>query len=298
MDSRHLRSFVAVAERLSFRQAAERVYASQPTVTGHIQALEREVGAALFERGGRSVRLTAAGERLLPYARQVLALEAEAVEAVRAWRRGYDERLRIVASIFVAASGLPRALRTLAERRPRVEVSLRTAFSQEVLEAIGRGEAELGLSRLAPPGGAGAGRRLTAEPVVPVAPAAWGAVTLAEALAAHPLLTHNHPGYWDRLLGQLQALGLAFRPMEVRQVEVTCRLIQEGLGLSFLPVTAAAGPGLQVLPAVAGLDLPETGTWALWPRGRSPSAAAAELLDLLAQAADGRPGAWDRPRRP
>jgi|GEM_PF-136884 len=286
LDLRHLRSFVAVAEQLHFRRAAERLFLSQPTVTAHIQALEREAAAELFARGGGRVRLAPAGERLLPYARRMLALEAEAGLEIRAWRLRFDERLRIAASIFVAGSALPPALGRLLAERPRVDVALRTAFSAEVVAAVAGLEADLGLSRVAPAGEGGAGRRLMAEPVVAVAPAAWGDVSLADALDAHPLLTHNHPGYWDRLLAHLQAFGLPVRPMEVRQVEVTKRLIEEGLGLSFLPRSAVAadlGPrrALREVPPCAGLQLPEAGTWAVWPVDRPPSPTGERLLELL-----------------
>lgn len=286
LDLRHLRTFVAVAEQCHFRRAAERLFLSQPTVTAHIQALERDAGAELLQRGGGRVRLTPAGERLLPYARRILALETEAVGEIRAWRQRFDERLRIAASIFVAGSVLPPALRRLVAERPRLDVALRTAFSAEVVAAVAGGEADLGLSRVAPAGEGVAGRRLMGEPVVAVAPAAWGDVTLVEALAAHPLLTHNHPGYWDRLIAHLQTLGFDFRPMEVGQVEVTRRLIGEGLGLSFLPrstVAADLGPRgpLREVPPCAGLQLPEAGTWAVWPAHRPLVAAGERLLELL-----------------
>ena len=283
MDLRHLRTFVTVAEQGGFRRAADRLFLSQPTVTAHVQALEKELGARLLERAGRRVRETPAGERLLPHARRLVALEAEARDDVHAWQLRFEERLRIACSIFVAASALPGALRTLLGEWPRVEVALCTAFSAEVLRAVAEGEADLGLSRLEPGGAALAGRPLVSEPVVPVVPAAWGDVPLREALAAHPLLTHNHPGYWDRLLAQLAALGWSFRSMEVRQVDVTTRLIAEGLGLSFLPLSAAADQGrLRVLPLPAGLGLPLVGTWALWPADRPPTPAAERLLQLLA----------------
>lgn len=284
MDPRHLRTFIAVAEHGSFRGAAERLFVSQPTVTAHIQALEREVAAELVDRSGRVARLTPAGERLLPYARRILDLAAEAGAEIHAWRLRYDERLRIASSIFVAASVLPVAIRRLVHERPRVDVALRTGFSREVLQEVAAREADIGLSRVPPEGGGVTGRPLLAEPVVAVAPTAWGEVGLTEALAMYPLLTHNHPGYWDRLLAQLQALGMPCRPMEVRQVDVTRRLIEEGLGLSFLPASAVTGnPALHVLPPVEGLELPQTGTWALWPAERAPSEAGERLLDLLSE---------------
>ncbi len=284
VDPRHLRTFEVVADCGNFRRAAERLFLSQPTVTAHIQSLERELGTALMARTGRGSRLTPAGERLLPYARRMLALEAEAGEEIRSWRLLYDERLRIAASIFVAASALPRSIRRLLDERPRIDLVLRTGFSREVVQAVAAQEADLGLSRVPPQGEGLVGRRLLSETVVAVAPTSWGDIALNEALATRPLLTHNHPGYWDRLLAQLQALGLQLRPMEVRQVDVTRRLIEEGLGMSFLPRSAVAGnAALQEIAPVPGLDLPETGTWALWPVDRPPSQACERLLDFLQQ---------------
>lgn len=286
MDLRHLRTFVTVAEELHFRRAAERLFLSQPTVTAHVQALERAAGAPLLERGAGGVALSPAGERLLPYARRILDLEAEAGQELRAWRSRFDERLRIGASILVAVSVLPAALRQLLAERPRLDAALRTGFSREVLADAAAGEIDLGLARLEPAGPRPEGRRLAAEPVVAVGPAGMPHTTLQAALEAQPLLTHNHPGYWDRLLAQLQALGLSFRSMEVRQVDVTHRLVAEGLGISFLPLSAVAadlgaGGALRLLEPPAGLELPEAATWAVWPPGRPPGAAAERLLALL-----------------
>ncbi len=288
MDARPLSCFVAVAEQLHFRRAAESLYLSQPTVTAHIQALERGLGQALFERGGRRVRLTAAGERLLPYAKRILALQAEAEAEVRAWGERYDERLRICASIFVAAQSLPAALRRLLSERPRLDVALRTAFSADVAQAVAAGQSDLGLSRLPPEGAALVGRRLTDEPVVAVGPPALGGVCLEEALRGHPLLTRNHPGYWDRLLAALQARFGTLRLMEVRQVDVTKRMLAEGLGLSFLPQSAVAGElaagNLGSVRVPPDLSPVRVGTWAVWRRGATPGPAAARLLELLTPA--------------
>ena len=292
MDIAHLRSFTAVAEHMGFRRAAERLFLSQPTISAHVAALERELGATLFDRSGRRTRLTAEGERLLPYAQRLLALHDEAARSVGAWRQQYDERLRLIASIFVAASVLPIALRRFAAERPRVELSLRTAFSREVVAALAAGDAELGLSRLPPAGEGVEGRRLIREPVLAAAPAAWGGISMAEALQAGPLLTHNHPGYWDRVLARIAALGFSARAMEVRQVDVTRRLIAEGIGWSFLPRSAVVdlaqqGGPLRVVPPLPGLALPEAETWALWPEGRVPTASGERLVALVAEAVAG-----------
>lgn len=84
VHGRDLRYFVTVAEELHFTRAAERLFVSQPALSKQIRMLERQLGAPLFERGSDGVRLTPAGEALLPHAREVLA----------AWDRGLAETER------------------------------------------------------------------------------------------------------------------------------------------------------------------------------------------------------------
>lgn len=82
LDSRSLSLFLAVAETLSFRQAAERLHLSQPPLSRAVRELEERLGVRLFERNTKGVTLTAPGEKLLPYARGVATLLREAEAAV------------------------------------------------------------------------------------------------------------------------------------------------------------------------------------------------------------------------
>ncbi|MER6079218.1 LysR family transcriptional regulator [Streptomyces sp. NPDC001833] len=118
MELRQLSYFVAVAEELHFGRAAERLHIVQSAVSQQIQRLERELGAELFDRSPRRVRITGAGERLLPEARAVLAAAERARAAVAA-----PAGLRIGTSTGLGAH-LDRVLDAFARRAPDVPVEL------------------------------------------------------------------------------------------------------------------------------------------------------------------------------
>jgi DNA-binding transcriptional LysR family regulator len=125
VHGRDLRYFTAVAEELSFTRAAERLFISQPALSKQIRMLEKQLGVVLFERDRRTVRLTAAGEALLPHARAVLtawqAAEA-AVEEAKTAERG----TLVVGMSTGPGRGLLPALRTrLLSRHPEARLVLR-----------------------------------------------------------------------------------------------------------------------------------------------------------------------------
>jgi DNA-binding transcriptional LysR family regulator len=95
MELRHLRAFVEVAGKRHFGRAAEAMNLTQPALTQRIQSLEREVGLRLFERGPREVRLTAAGQVLLPYAKNLVQIEDRALRELKDSAAGLAGRLRI-----------------------------------------------------------------------------------------------------------------------------------------------------------------------------------------------------------
>ncbi|MFG3347533.1 LysR substrate-binding domain-containing protein [Streptomyces sp. NPDC048018] len=112
VHGRDLRYFLAVAEELHFTRAAERLYVSQPTLSKQIRALERHLGAPLFDRDRQGVRLTAVGAALLPHARAVLAAWAEADGAVRAARAAAGATLVVGMSTSPGRGGLLPAIRS------------------------------------------------------------------------------------------------------------------------------------------------------------------------------------------
>src|SRR6478609_6234153 len=109
MELRHLRYFVAVAEELHFRRAAERLHIAQPAVSEQIRNLERELGVQLLERTQRSVKLTPSGSALLEEARRMLRLADDAQRVARQAEAGVVSRLRIARPPDVLPLPVPRA---------------------------------------------------------------------------------------------------------------------------------------------------------------------------------------------
>ncbi|MES2610114.1 MAG: LysR substrate-binding domain-containing protein [Pseudomonadota bacterium] len=146
MELRHLRYFVAVAEELHFRRAAERLHISQPPLSLQISQLEEEVGAKLFERTRQRVLLTAAGRTFLVHAQQILRHADTAKHAASLAARGEAGELRI--GFTQSVKFIPRFLKTLKEFRrrfPGVALSMQEMDSVTQINALVGRRIELGL---------------------------------------------------------------------------------------------------------------------------------------------------------
>jgi DNA-binding transcriptional LysR family regulator len=173
MELRHLRYFIAVAEELHFTRAAERLHIGQPPLSQAIQALEADVGARLFERTRRSVRLTGAGAQFLADAYRILALSEQAAEGARRAERGETGELRIG---FTFSTPLTPLFATVINRYrsqyPAVSLTLHEMASLPQLDALAQRTLDLGFIR-PPDGEAPPGLsldRLREDPLVAVLP--------------------------------------------------------------------------------------------------------------------------------
>jgi len=142
-----LRGFVAVAEELHFGRAAQRLNLTQPPLTRQIQALERSVGVSLFDRTGRGVRLTAAGEVFLSHCRRVLALLDVAPVATRRAADGQTGTLRLAFTAIGAYAVLADFLSAVNQRIPAVSIALSELVSPDQFEALADLKIDLGLVR-------------------------------------------------------------------------------------------------------------------------------------------------------
>jgi DNA-binding transcriptional LysR family regulator len=136
MELRQLKYFVAVAEELHFRRAAERLYVAQPAVSEQIRKLEAELGVRLFDRTNRRVSITEAGTALLEEGRRLLAQADAAQLAARNARDRTGARLRIGYLSDSLPASVPRALQQLSGAGPRVEVSMEAGPAVRLIEQV------------------------------------------------------------------------------------------------------------------------------------------------------------------
>src|SRR6185369_11705098 len=147
MELRHLRYFVAVAEELNFRRAAERLHLAQPALSSQIKDLEEELGVRLFDRTTRSVLLTPTGQLFLKEARGILGATVKAEQLVRKAEQGLVGTLRV--GVISPATGplLAKILRHFHQKYPGVQLSLSSLTSAEQLRRLRAGELDAGLLR-------------------------------------------------------------------------------------------------------------------------------------------------------
>jgi DNA-binding transcriptional LysR family regulator len=147
MELRHLRYFIAVAEELNFRRAAERLHVAQPALSAQIKNLEEELGVRLFDRTTRSVQITQTGQLFLGEARGILGATANAEQLVRKAEHGLVGTLRL--GVMAPATGplLAKVLRHFHQKYPGVQLSLSALSSAEQFRRLRASELDAGLLR-------------------------------------------------------------------------------------------------------------------------------------------------------
>lgn len=146
LELKHLITFKQVAQTLNFSRAAKTLNYAQPTVSAHIQALEAELGVALFNRLGKQITLTQAGEKLLTYARQLTELADEARLSIGQIGEAALGAVRVGASESILAYRLPPLLRDFQSRFPAVRLVINPVRFDNLLKAVRKGQIDLALA--------------------------------------------------------------------------------------------------------------------------------------------------------
>jgi len=246
MELRQLEYFVAVAEEGTFTGAAAQVHVAQPGVSAQIRRLERELGHALLDRSGRTVRLTAVGAAVLPYARAALDAVAGARLAVDELAGLMRGRVAVGMVTSCASVDLPNLLVDFHHHHPAVEITLSEANSDRLIDALQDGRLDLALVGLAttlPPGIAT--QVVADEPLVAAVshgdPLAARTTITLDALQQRALISlPRGTGLRSCLDDACAAAGvhphIAF---EASNPDVLVHLAAQGLGVAILPASIA-----------------------------------------------------------
>jgi DNA-binding transcriptional LysR family regulator len=307
-----LTAFVEVARTRSVSRAAETLFVTQPALTARLQRLEADLGAKLFVRTRRGMRLSEAGEAFLPYAVRALETLADGRRLVNAFERGGAGTLAIGAAPAVSTYVLPRVLKAFAVGHPRVAVSVRTGHSEEVLELVLREQVAVGLVRA------------LRHPEIESMPlyedrlllvtepghrfAGGDRIALEEIGGEQLILFDRTSSYHDVTSALFRRAGVVpFGVMELDNIDAAKKMVQEGFGVALLPHTAvadelAAGTLREV--DIADAEPPRREIVAIRRReGGPPAGTLAAFLGTLAEMrpelsrAPGRPGAAPRRAR-
>ncbi|MBY8820018.1 LysR family transcriptional regulator [Streptomyces cinereoruber] len=286
VELQQMRYVIAVAETTSFTRAAQRCLVVQSALSHQIARLEKELGARLFERTSRRVRLTPAGAAFLPAARQCLDAAERAAAEVAAAVGEVRGRLAVGLIPTVAAVDVPAVLKDFQQRHPKARISLSVGASDELVEQVRQGEIEvafLGIPVTARPRGVMA-RKLAQERLVAVVapdhPLAGEASVDLRRLSSEVFV--DLPA---KTAGRTQS-DLAFTAagltrevaFEVTNADYLARLVGAGLGVALLPPAYVAG--LAGMATIEVTDAPARAEYVIWGReSRTPAATA--FLELL-----------------
>lgn len=264
MELRQLRYFVAVAEELHFRRAAERLYVAQPAVSEQIRKLEVELGVRLFDRTHRQVELSDAGAAMLDEARRALAQADSARLVARNASEHAGARLRVGYLPGAMPMSVPRALSHLARTAPGLQVSVETGPALRLAQRIRERQLDAVVTGLP---AATAGLIVTSlghQGAVAAVPEGHPRqvdtpVTLAQLSPSRlvAMARDVNPGFHDAVFALCRNAGLApeFHEVSEARVEGVLLAVAAGAGIAVLPASATesyAIPGVRLVPLLDG----------------------------------------------
>jgi DNA-binding transcriptional LysR family regulator len=243
MELRHLRYFVAVAEQLHFRHAAEIMHIAQPALSQQIRQLEEEIGVTLFERSRHKVRLTPAGKAFYENAQRILQNADRAVTKARKVESGDAGTIRIGFVSTAAIHVLPVAMKKFQKQVPLAEVELNELAAGEQIDRLYREQLDVGFVHAKLSRDVMKTRVVARDRLIVAVPSscklarcrrvdmkdlsAWTAIMPAG---------HSSSGFYEQVRMAYQRAGV--RPERVhntRLLQTGLLLVAAGLGVSLVP---------------------------------------------------------------
>ena len=238
-----IEGFLEVARQGSVSRAAEALFITQPTLTARLHGLERELGAKLFLRTPRGMRLTEAGHAWVPFAERAMRALVEGRDALDQVMTASAGHLVIGSAPAVSIYVVPGLLEKFVAAHPRVEVSVRTGHSEDLVDLVLREEVQLGLGReihhpdlelrpfhkevlvlVCAPDHAFTGRR---------------SVTMAEVTNEKLIMFDRTSSYYEITHAAFATSRVKLRRyMELDSIEAAKKMVERGLGVALLPATA------------------------------------------------------------
>ncbi|KWT83594.1 MULTISPECIES: LysR substrate-binding domain-containing protein [unclassified Variovorax] len=274
LDLELLRTLVAIVGQESFGAAAVQLGRTQSAVTQQMQRLEEQIGHPLFEKRGRQKRLTEHGERLLVYARQMLAMNDEALRHLQQGR--LEGTLRIGAPHDMADTMLPPLLAEVVRSSPKLQLDIHVGRSPFLMESLKRGEIDMAISN-----------RLDADlegVVLRTSPTVWlcGDGYAHDPARPIPLIMADGPSIFRRLAQEaLDAAGVAWLTRYTSSSLIGIRAaLRAGLGVTARGVEQLDS-GLRMLGPMEGLPpLPDL-MYRLYVRNRVINPLTRQVFDQI-----------------
>jgi len=237
--------FLETARHRNLSRAAEVLHVTQPALTARIQALESELGTALFVRGRHGMAVTDAGRAFLPYAERALAALDAGTSLLAELRRGGAGELVLGAAPAVSTYVLPALLVRFTRQFPKVRLIVRTGHSEEILDMALRREIDLGLVReLQHPDIES--HALYDDVLVLVAAGSHrfsdrAKVGLHELADARLILFDRTSSYYELTNAFFREAGVApSGVIELDNIDAAKQMVGQGLGIALLPHTSVA----------------------------------------------------------
>jgi DNA-binding transcriptional LysR family regulator len=272
VELRWLTAFVAVAEELNYRRAAQRLFVAQPAISQQIMSLEKDLGVRLFDRNNRSVRLTDAGAAFLRPCREALGAVENAGLLARNAGTGEYGKIRVGFNAGFATDHLVALVQVLRREHPHLELEIdNSRRTPDILKLLRTDRLDVGLVG-GPATGPGLARRAISSTRLGVLmrdghPLSGARSVPVRALAdEHLVLLESAQGWSIRRLVEDALDGAGVAPREVTTVADSTTMLAfvgAGIGIGFGAMSSAAltPRQLTLVPLAEGADVPTSLVW-------------------------------------